>query len=226
MGIRTQPGDVYRLIVVLETHVVEPGDRRFKRFEQAQARVAEMVCRYAQREHIRAVALQRGRLIASLDRDGDGSSARAALEDGDYKWTIEKRWGTSVIRRILLQNGIEPLASASPPRANTVVAPPLAARFARPRRADRPRSTAKHKSTRWHVTATVMIVILAMVVLLLVETGGHPSRFLSAITGDGANVKDELPFDARTSFAPTPHRESPSPPATSEDEESALIEPP
>ncbi len=209
MGIETQPGDVYRLIVALEARVIEGADCRYRRFEQAQARVAETVCRYARTERVRAIAVQRGRPNAPIDREGNGSPARVTLDDSDYSWTIEKRWGTDVIQRILPQSGVEPPAVVDPLSTDGDVGPPPAtARAADPARADLPRPAGKHKSTRWPVTTAIAVVILAIIALALVQTGGHPSRLLSAITGTQPAVKDELPFDARTSFAPEPQQEA------------------
>ena len=204
MGIETQPGDVYRLIVVLGARVVEADDSRSERFEQTQARVAEAVCRYTRSERVHAVALQRGRLNTPHSPDRNGSAAPVRLDDGEYNWAIEKRWGTDVIRRILVQDGIEPPAAVSAQRADGNLAPRPTARPASPGRAQRPHLINKHKSMRWHVTATVAVVILAVVALILFQTGGHPSRLLSAITVAKPTVKDELPFDARTSFTSEP----------------------
>lgn len=200
MGIGTQPGDVYRLIVVLDARVVEAGDCRFGRFEQAQARVAETVCHYARNECVRAVALQRGRLSRPVDRGGNGRSVRVMLPDDDYDWAIEKHWGAGVIRRILRQRGIEPLA---PPR---VAAPSekTAARPASPRTGfsppTEPHAVGKHRRTRWPLTAALAVIVVALVALILVQTGGHPVRALSAMMDTRPTVKEELPFDARTSF--------------------------
>ena len=211
MGIETQAGDIYRLIVALEGRVVEVTDHRFKCFEQAQARVAEAVCRYAQTARVRAVVLQRGRPNTPVNRGGNGSPTRVPLGDGDFDWTVEKRWGTDVIRRILLQNGLEAPAAASLPRADGSAVPRTTVRSVSPGRTVPARPIGKHRSTRWHLTATVAVVILVMVVLILVQTGGHPSRLLSAITGAKPTVKNELPFDARTSFAPGPQPETHAP---------------
>lgn len=204
MGIETQPGDVYRLIVALDGRVLVAADGRFARFEQAQTRVAETICRYAQTERVRAVVLQRGRPNVPVRRGHNGYPTRPTVADSDYDWTIEKHWDTSVIRRILLQNGIEPPATTTSPQADADTAPAPPAQPASPRRSSRPRPGGRHKSTRWHVTLTVVIVILAMIALILVQTGGHPARFLSAFMSDKPTVKNELPFDARTSFAPEP----------------------
>jgi hypothetical protein len=35
-----------------------------------------------------------------------------------------------------------------------------------------------------------------------VQTGGHPTRLIAAFCHPQSTVKDELPFDARTSFVP------------------------
>ncbi|MBU0616699.1 MAG: hypothetical protein KKI02_03180 [Planctomycetes bacterium] len=207
MGIETQPGNVYRLIVTLDGHIVEAVGCRFKRFEQAQARVAETVCRYAETEHVRAVAVQRGRPNAPVDRGGNGSPARVTLEDDDYTWTIEKRWGTDVIRRILLQNDIQPAPAADKPRLTANVRQRSPAGRAATARAGSPRPVSRHKSARGHLAATLAVIILATVALILFQTGGDPSRLLSAITGANPTIKDELPFDARTSFAPEPQPE-------------------
>lgn len=234
MGIETQPGDVYRLIVALEERVVEGADRRYRCFEQAQARVAEAVCRHARTERVRAVAVQRGRPTPPTDRDGNGSPARGRLDDGDYSWTIEKRWGAEVIQRIMLQNGVAPAVAADPSPADENVGLPLAApeppshaqtdpsptdehvghpppalQPPSPVRAELLRTAGKHKSTRWPVATAIAVVIVAIIALALVHTGGHPSRLLSLITSTQPAVKDELPFDARTSFAPEVQQEQP-----------------
>ncbi len=205
MGIETQPGDVYRLIVAFEARVVEGADCRYRHFEQAQARVAETVCRYARAERVRAVAVQRGRPNQPIDRGGNGSPASAVLDDSDYDWKIEKRWGTEVIQRILLQNGVAPPATIEPFPTDEAVGPPAATgRATDSTRVELPRPAGKHKSTRWPVTAAIAIVVLAIIAMALFQVGGHPSRLLSAITGAKLAVKDELPFDARTSFALEP----------------------
>jgi hypothetical protein len=204
MGIETQPGDVYRLIVVLGTHVVEADDSRSDRFERTQARVAEAVCRYARSGPVHAVALQRGRRHTPPSPGRSGSTAAVNLDDREYDWAIEKRWGADVIRRILVQDEIEPPTTVSAQRADGKPAPRPTPRPGNTGRARRPRPINKHKSMRWHLTATVAVVILAVIALILFQTGGHPLRLLSAVTAAKPSVKDELPFDARTSFTPQP----------------------
>jgi hypothetical protein len=205
MGIETPSGDVFRLIVALDVRIVVAVGCRFKRFEQAQTQVAEVVCRYARHGRVCAVALQRGRLNLAVAQESGNSLARPAFEDSDYNWTIEKRWGTEVIRRILRQHGIEPPRATVRPRLTSIKTarrPPAGKRAAKVAKA--PRLTGRHKNTRWQVGACLAVIIVAMVALVFFQTGGHPSRLLSAITGVCPTVKDELPFDARTSFAPAP----------------------
>ena len=208
MGIETHAGDVYRLILALDVRVVVAVDNHYRQFEEAQAQVAETVCRYARTGRVRAVALQRGH------RNGRSSHPGLLPETTDqtngYTWTIEKQWGPEVIIRILTQNGIElPTTEAPrlngnstnnksngasrPPAPNATEAAPSA-----------PHSTSaapsRHKNMRWQVCASIIAVICAMIGLILFQTDGHPGRFFSAIMGCGTSVKNELPFDARTSF--------------------------
>lgn len=215
MGIETTSGDVYRLIVALDVRVVVAVGYYFNRFEQAQSQVASIVCRYAHTGRVRAIALQRGRPSAAPLQSGNGSPQRLPRHDNGYNWTIEKHWGAEVIRRILVQNGIKPQLAAPMPRLTAGTPPRPTVRRPKPRRGGE-----QHKSVRRHVTATVAVIILAMITLLLFQTGGHPHRLLSAITDTQPSVKDELPFDARTSFTPKRRPDVHEPPGDPDDEDS------
>ena len=216
MGIETHSGNVYRLILALDVRVVVAVDNHYRQFEDAQAQVAETVCRYSRSGRVRAIALQRGH------RD-KLSAHRITLPDAKpgtngYTWTIEKQWGPEVIVRILTQNGIE-LPTTEGPRLNgnsiknrsngvSHTASPTS-----PENAPAPpRPTAtpsRHKNMRWQVFASIAAVIFAMIALILFQTEGHPDRLFSAIMGCGTSVKNELPFDARTSFETPPQQQSP-----------------
>ncbi len=217
MGIETYTGDVYRLILALDTRVVVAVDNHYQQFEDAQARVADTVCRYARNGRVRAIALQRGR------HNGRSSSHRRMLpnttpETTGYTWTIEKQWGPEVILRILTQNKIELPATETPrlngnsikKRTNGVSRTPKPISTETTTTAPRsPISPSRHKSMRWQVFASIAAVIFAMIALILFQTGGHPDRLFSAIMGCGTSVKNELPFDARTSFDTPPRQQPP-----------------
>lgn len=190
MRLETRPGEVHRLVVTLGLRDVVYAARHFTRFEQAQAHVADAVRHSARQGHVKSVTLQRGTPICMSAEDAGGPAPRRWPASVEYTWTIEKRWETDVIQRILKQNGTA-LSSGS----HTFPASALK----RWRTPARPVAT-RHKPARWHLAATAAFVLVAVITLLLFQTGGRPLALLAALRDRRPAVKRELPFDARTSF--------------------------
>jgi hypothetical protein len=177
--------------------------RRFARFGQAQARVADTICNHARPRPPRVIVLQRGRPIAESCEAGDDTPDVPA-NNGRYAWTIEKHWGPDVVQRILSQRGLLRVHDA-PTRAHGMSG------SSRPRR--RPPANL-HKTTRWHLIGTAAVVVLTMIVLLFWQTGGKPYELLTTTRPAPRAVQQELPFDARTSFATTSEPADEKPPPT------------
>jgi len=191
MRLETRPGEVHRLVVKVGPRNVVYAARHFRRFEQAQARVADAVRSCARKGVVSTVTLQRGTPVPMSPTDTDHPTTLKGNRGIEYSWTIEKQWGLDVVRRILL-NGNGSCTHAPARRAKALPGrPPIA------------RTAIRHKPARWHLAATAEFVLLAIVTLLIVQTGGHPLALLASVRDPQPTVKRELPFNARTSFADT-----------------------
>ena len=171
------------------------------------------------------------RLCVERLNDGDSSHGTPRNGD-DYLWTIEKRWGRDVVARILAQGDVSTPTNGHPrngnshprngnghprngnghPRNGSVY--PRNGQRSEPRqdgtttRPPQPMAVAhrvqpvvpRHK--RWQILTTLAVILLSMSVLVLIQTGGHPLRLLAAFRWPENVLKEELPFDFRTSFAP------------------------
>lgn len=217
-----------RLLAADDQRLLVADERRYARFEDAQAEVAKVVCRYGHLGPVRAVALQRGRPSRSSKPNGAnggsehgrnggnrkvngngsqnamGATPLLSLKGVDFLWTIEKSWGRDVVARILTQNGISAPGCAAalterqfPPRGN--------GRWRGHSRRSSPARSQRniaHKNTRWPVLSTTIVILLSIVVLFLFQSGGHPLHLLGGLLRPQPMTKEELPFDARTSFTP------------------------
>ena len=213
MGNETRLGETYRLIVAIDRRLLLADERRYSRFEDAQAEVAGTVRRYHSLGKISAVALQRGRPSLVPRCNGNGGIHSTEDKCEDMLWTIEKRWGHDVVDRILSQNGFHSAperhrrnGDRHRPGGNGHGAGHAQIR-PRPEDTDPLPNAERHKTTRWHVISALTVILLSMLAIVFIQTGGHPTRVIAALWHPQPTIKEELPFDARTSFvadAPAP----------------------
>lgn len=175
-------GDAYRLLVSVEGRCAVAEESQYRRFDQAQSRVAHTVLRHARIGRIDSVILQRGRPLADLMPRSAETESLAI--DSRHEWIVEKRWGPEVVKRILEQNGIPHVAPKE--------ASPASGLRARARR-----YASLHRNTRWHIAGTAALVALMILTILLAQTGGRLDGFF---TPTASGMKTELPFDARMDF--------------------------
>jgi hypothetical protein len=237
---KTTVRDRYRLCVRVDarTHI---HDVTYASFEAAQARVADIVRRHAQRGIVTQVTLECFESRAcSLEQRGWSGAPSVTPSHPSRPWHIRKCWGPDVVRRILEQNDAQRRCPGPAPqfRVDNPLPPDdvgpggdgqpdTAVRRGSAPAAGSERLRTSHRPTRWNIAGAAAIALCMTAGLILLVAGGRPQEFLKLCTFSRPALCTELPFDARA-FNPGPsdQPDEPARPARPDRERPASSMPP